>query len=40
MLPFSQNDAISAFFGVTETIEILQPLIYFFDKSLFNSFKD
>ena len=34
MPPFSQNGAISAFLGVTETIEILQPLINFFDKDL------
>ena len=29
---FSQNGTISAFLGVTETIEILQPMINFFDK--------
>ena len=29
---FSHNGAITAFLGVTETIEILQPLINFFDK--------
>ena len=29
---FSQNGAITAFLGVTETIENLQPLINFFDK--------
>ena len=34
MSPFSQNGATSAFLGVTETIEILQPLINFFDKDL------
>ena len=34
MPPFSQNGAISAFLGVTETIEILQPLINFFYKDL------
>ena len=34
MPPFSKNGAISAFLGVTETIEILQPLINFFDKDL------
>ena len=32
MPPFPQNGTISAFLGVTEIIEILQPLIYFFDK--------
>ena len=34
MPPFSQHGAISAFLGVTETIEILQPLINIFDKDL------
>ena len=34
MPPFSQNGAISAILEVTETIEILQPLINFFDKDL------
>ena len=34
MPPFSQNSTvISASLGVTETIEILQPLINFFDKA-------
>ena len=32
--PFLPNDAISAFFGVTETVEILQSLINFFGKDL------
>ena len=31
---FSQNGAISAFLGVTEKIEILQPLINLLDKDL------
>ena len=34
MPPFSQNGTISAILGATETIEILQPLINFFDKDL------
>ena len=34
MPPYSQNGTISAFLGVTETIEILQPLINFFGKNL------
>ena len=34
MPPFSQNGTISAFLGLTETIEILQPSINFFDKDL------
>ena len=34
MPPFAQNGAISAFLGVTEKIEVLQPLINFFDKDL------
>ena len=34
MPPLSQNGDISAFLGVNETIEILQPLINFFDKDL------
>ena len=31
MPPFSKNNAISTFLGVTETIEIVQTLINFFD---------
>ena len=34
MPPFSPNGAISAFLGVIEAIEILQPLINVFDKDL------
>ena len=34
MPPFSKNCAISAFLEVTETFEILQPLINIFDKDL------
>ena len=34
MPPFSKDGSISAFLRVTETIEILQPLINFFDKDL------
>ena len=34
MPPFSQNGVIFAFLGVTETIEILQPLIHVFDMDL------
>ena len=34
MPPLSQNGAISTFLGVTETIEILQPLINFFTRTL------
>ena len=32
MPPFPQDGPISAFLGVTETIEILQPLTNFFDN--------
>ena len=38
MPPFSQNGAISAFLGLTETVEIPQPLINFFDKDLTNAY--
>ena len=34
MLPFSKSGAISAFLGITKTIEILQSLMNFFDKDL------
>ena len=34
MPPFSQNSAISAFLGVTEKIEVLQPSINFLTRTL------